>query len=310
MRVAVTGINGFVGRHLAAELVSSGHEVVGVGLGSPIPETAGLLSDHIQHDLTESWPSIDVAAVIHLAALSSVGPSFDDPQAYISANSQMVTHLGEASLRSAQPPRVLLVSSGAVYSPDQQMPIDEDGQIAFASPYAVSKVLNENQAGYYAHRGLAWTVVRPFNHIGPGQRSGFLLPDLYDAVALAARSGEPALVGDLTTQRDYTDVRDVVRAYRLLVEGGGADVGPFNVCSGRAVSGQALLGELLSAMGAENVRIEVDENRLRPTDPRLIVGDHKRLRDLCGWVPIVDTASTVRDFVAECDRATSRGAAL
>lgn len=295
-RVAVTGVNGFVGRHLVPELVSAGVDVVGVGHEEAAAPDG--LSDYVSQDLTAGWPrGLDVDAVVHLAGLSAVGPSFADPQRYLDQNSAMVTHLAEGVLDEAPRVRVLVVSSGAVYDAHQDLPLDEDSRIGFSSPYVVSKVLVENQVAYYAARGLDAVVARPFNHIGPGQGPGFLLPDLLAGAETAAATGEPLRVGDLDTRRDYTDVRDVVRANRLLVEAEHLDERTFNVCSGRSWSGRELLGLLESEWAHGAVAVEVDASRIRPGDPAEIVGDGTRIAKAVGWRPERDVPSSVRDFV-------------
>ncbi len=296
-RVAVTGVNGFVGRHMVAELLATGVEVVGVG-HEPDGHPDGL-ADYVSQDLTAAWPcGLGVDAVVHLAGLSAVGPSFDDPQRYLDQNSAMVTHLCEGVLADSPGVRLLVVSSGAVYDAQQGQPLDETSRIGFSSPYVVSKVLVENLVTYYAGRGLDAVVARPFNHIGPGQGRGFLVPDLLAGLERTAATGEALRVGDLETRRDYTDVRDVVRAYRLLVEAEGLADRVFNVCSGRSWSGQELLGLLESELPHGTVQVEVDQSRIRPGDPREIVGDNTRLQHAVGWKPEIDVPTSVRDFVA------------
>ncbi|QKE02830.1 NAD-dependent epimerase/dehydratase family protein [Nocardioides marmotae] len=308
MRILVTGASGFVGSHLIRELRAAGHLVVGLGSTVPEPATSALLEDFVSVDLADHWPTLpDADGIVHLAALSAVGPSFDDPQRYLSTNTAMVTHLGEYLLAASSPARVLLVSSGAVYDPRQPLPIGESGKLAFTSPYALSKVATEHQAAYYTSRGLPFVVVRPFNHIGPGQRPGFLVPDLYGQVRASQASGEPMTVGDLETERDYTDVRDVVHAYRLLLESDDATGGTFNICSGQALSGRVLLRELTKAMGVGDVAVEVDPRRLRPGDPRRIVGDASAVERAVGWRPKFSVGQTVRDFVATEAAHTSSG---
>lgn len=301
-RVAVTGVNGFVGRHVVNELAGAGVDVVGVGHEDhAVP--AGV-TDYVSQDLTVGWPrGLDVDAVVHLAGLSAVGPSFEDPQRYLEQNSAMITHLAEGVLSDSPGVRVLVVSSGAVYDAQQALPFGESSRIGFSSPYVVSKVLVENQVAYYAARGLDAVVARPFNHIGPGQGTGFLVPDLLRGAAAAAATGESLQVGDLDTRRDYTDVRDVARAYRLLVEAEQLADRVFNVCSGRSWSGRQLLELLESVWPFGDVKVEVDERRVRPGDPREIVGDSSRLHCAVGWEPTIDLQTSVRDFVRE-----SRGA--
>lgn len=295
-RIVVTGVNGFVGHHLAAELTANGIDVVGIGIESTAPSSLdGLLADYVAADLIAEWPSVGpVDAVIHLAGLAAVGPSFDQPQRYISVNSSIVTNLGEGLLASGASPRAVLVSSGAIYGGTQPLPLTEDSTIAINSPYAVSKILNENQAAYYRGRGLDFVIARPFNHIGPGQGPGFLLPDL--AAALATGE-EPLKAGNLDTRRDYTDVRDVARAYRLLATQPTLRHDVYNICSGRSLSGNDILAELLKASGRSEVRTETDDSRLRPNDPIDIVGDNSRLRGDLGWAPQFSIGDTVADYL-------------
>jgi GDP-4-dehydro-6-deoxy-D-mannose reductase len=292
VRVAVSGVNGFVGQHLVRELVSHGHEVLGTSNGPVEPTIQDALAAYSDQDLTVAWPALEVDAVVHLAGLSAVGPSFEDPQSYIHGNSAPVTQLGEHLLRTERPVRVVVVSTGAVYAPGAAL--GEDSPTQPSSPYAVSKLLVETQCAYYRRRGVDVTVMRPFNHVGPGQQPGFLLPDLIAGLARGSLT-----VGNLDTRRDYTDVRDVVRAYRLSVEADRSDTGLFNVCSARSVSGRSLLRLVVSELGIEEPQVLVDSSRLRPDDPTEIRGDNSLIGEVLGWRPEIDLKTTVRDTVAE-----------
>jgi GDP-4-dehydro-6-deoxy-D-mannose reductase len=301
MRVAITGVTGFVGPHVVRELVGAGHEVIGV---SDVGD-GDLGVAFVPCDLTRAWPEeLDgVDAVVHLAGLSAVGPSFSAPQHYVETNSAMVTTMCEALVSAGSTARVLVVSSGAVYDAFQPHPIAESGAVATNSPYVVSKLLVENFASYYGGRGLDVVVARPFNHIGPGQKDGFLLPDLVTEATSASAEGRAMRVGDLSTSRDYTDVRDVARAYRLLLE---AELGNdfaahrvFNICSGRARSGNELCELALGELGLADLRRSVDESRIRPNDPRSITGAHDRLTAVTGWAPEHRIEDTVHDYVTE-----------
>ncbi|GCD90655.1 GDP-mannose 4,6-dehydratase [Nocardioides sp. LS1] len=296
MKVVVTGVNGFVGRHLGRELFNHGHTVVGVGLGPVTPEMAGVLTDYFDRDLTAGWPGVECDGVVHLAALSAVGPSFDDPQKYIAANSAPMTHMAEAILASPASPRIVVVSTGAVYGPSSE-PLAEDEPTVPTSPYVMSKLVTEIQSAYYRRRGLDIVVMRPFNHIGPGQGPGFILPDLVAGVRRAHFLREDLRVGNLDTRRDYTDVRDVVRAYRLALEVPDLGHGVLNVCSGRSVSGHELLGNIARAMAVDIPQLQVDPTRLRPNDPTDVRGDNGRIHTSLGWEPVVSLEQSVRDLV-------------
>jgi GDP-4-dehydro-6-deoxy-D-mannose reductase len=292
VRVAVSGVNGFVGQHLARDLAAHDHEVLGVSKGPVVPALEAVLADYTDCDLAEAWPEVDADAVVHLAGLSAVGPSFGDPQGYLQGNSAPVTRLCEALLDAGRSPRLVVVSTGAVYAPG--VGLDEASPTQPTSPYAVSKLLVETQCAYYRRRGLDVTVMRPFNHIGPGQLAGFLLPDLIAAVT----SGE-VTAGNLETRRDYTDVRDVVRAYRLAVEARTVGAPLFNVCSATSVSGTTLLGLVVAELGVELPPVVVDPARLRPDDPVDIRGDNGLIGTVLGWRPELALETTVRDTVAE-----------
>ena len=299
----ITGSGGFVGPHLARELLAHGWRVVGVDHAER-PADLPAEVDHRRLDLLDpeavaTLPRAD--AVVHLAGLSSVPESFREPQRYLAVNTGLVTTLGEELLRRGDPVRWLVVSTGALYDARAPQPLDEDAPLACASPYAVSKAATELQVDYYVRRGLDAVVVRPFNHIGPGQRPGFLLPDLVRGLLDAHATGEPMRVGDLTTARDYTDVRDVCRAYRLLLEAPALPtdrVRRVNVASGRPTTGRRLLELAAQAAGVPVPAVVVDPDRLRPTDAATIAGDASALHAATGWEPVVPLERTVADVVA------------
>lgn len=297
-RVVVSGVNGFVGHHLARELFSAGVSVVGIGQENNVnPAISEIVDEYYQANLVESWPDVPKAkAIIHLAGLAAVGPSFEKPQLYINANSSMVTNLCEHYVNKEQKPRIVIVSSGTVYDSNQDLPINEAGRIGFTSPYAVSKILNENQADYYRHRGLDCVVVRPFNHIGPGQGLGFLLSDMYERLSKLG-DGEKIVTGNIETRRDYTDVRDIVRAYGRLALTTTLNYGVYNLCSGKSVSGVEIFNSLKKEMGLNGIRYEIDQSLVRPNDILDIVGDSSRLQEETGWSPQIDIHQTVADFV-------------
>ena len=294
----MTGVGGFVGPHLVRELASHGHSVIGMGLG-PVGEDVGpLLSDYVAVDLRDHWPSVSCDAVVHLAALSAVGPSFNEPQRYIESNSAPMTRLAEALLSTNEKVRVIVVSTGAVYHTADNQSLDEGSPTNPSSPYIVSKILTEAQSAYYRQRGLDILVMRPFNHIGPGQGPGFLLPDLVNGVTHWMETEEAVSVGNLATRRDYTDVRDVVRAYRLALEAPHVTAPVLNVCSGKSVSGRELLDLVAEALtDGRRPEILVDQAKLRPGDPGEVRGDNTAIRETLGWQPSIDLVQTVRDVV-------------
>jgi GDP-4-dehydro-6-deoxy-D-mannose reductase len=299
-RVVITGVDGFVGRHLARIAALDGYAVTGISRSAEIDVTLGEhLSNYVSADLRDGWPTATPVdgVIVHLAGLAAVGASFDRPQDYLAGNSAMVTNMCEALASAGSKARIVAVSSGAVYAPNLDDPARvENDPVAFTSPYVVSKVLVENQLAYYRRRGLDTVVVRPFNHIGPGQGPGFLVPDLIQRLRSLA-PGASLSVGNLATRRDYTDVRDVARAYLTLGFAPELAHDVYNVASGRAYSGAEILELICAAEGRDVPECEVDTSRFRATDPHEIVGDATRLREELGWAPEITITTSLRDAV-------------
>ena len=169
--------------------------------------------------------------------------------------------------------------------------------MGFSSPYAVSKVLVENQLAYYRGRGLDTVVARPFNHSGPGQGPGFLIPDLIRRVTDSS-SEDVLSVGSLSTRRDYTDVRDVARAYLSLITAPSLSHDIYNVASGTTRSGREILAAVSVALGRPVPETRVDPSLVRPNDPASITGDATRLRAETGWAPDIAFEQMIADSVA------------
>ncbi|WP_028707789.1 NAD-dependent epimerase/dehydratase family protein [Propionicicella superfundia] len=292
--VTVTGASGFVGAHVVELLHERGLEVVGV---VDQDDPAGEADDLVIADLAAGFPAEALSdVVIHLAGLTAVGPSFAEPQRYLESNSAMVTHLCETVLSSGRPVRTLVAGSAAVYGgASGDTPLDESAPLRPASPYAVSKVLVEYQVGYYRTRGLDAVVMRPFGSLGPGQGTGFLVPDL-TAKVQALAPGEPLPTGPLDMERDYTDVRDVARAYVevALAERPAHDV--YNVASGRAVAVHDILALVCASLGRPVPALAIDPARARAADPSRVVGDASRLRREFGWTPRIPLATSITDY--------------
>ncbi|MDR3190089.1 MAG: GDP-mannose 4,6-dehydratase [Lactobacillaceae bacterium] len=298
-KIVVTGINGFVGFHLAQLLSSKGYDVIGIGIEAKMnANLTPFVSEYYVVDLVQNYPELpDVDGLIHLAGFSAVGPSYDNPQRYINGNTAMVTNIGEYYAKQAKKPRIVMISSGAIYDGEQPMPISETSEIGFGSPYAVSKVAVENQARYYNKRGLNIVVARPFNHIGPGQGKGFLLPDLYGRISELAAHEHEISVGNLATARDYTDVRDIVKAYVMLLEKPDMQHLVYNISSNISIKGTQILQTVLDALGRQDVQYQIDPTLVRPTDILQIQGSHQRLTGETGWEPSYDLATTINDFI-------------
>lgn len=304
--ILISGSSGFVGKHLIELLSGQGHKVSGLG-HTEQPENTDF--NYFKCDLLNGddlakipWDSYD--AIIHLAGLAAVGPSFDKPLEYLDVNAGGTINICERLLGTKA--RVVAISSGAVYDNHQAMPLSESSSsLGYSSPYAVSKIAAENFCQYYKSRGLDVVIARPFNHIGPGQGLGFILPDLYKQVAERDENGSKISVGDLTTKRDYTDVRDIVEAYQLLADTRSLPNPVYNICSGQSHSGQEILNTILEVMGIEPASLEivVDQTKIRPNDPKDVVGSNGRLTEDTGWRPRIELKKTVSDFIDFASRA-------
>lgn len=251
----------------------------------------------VRERIAEVQPEV----VYHLAARSSVGQSWEDPAGTVMENVAVAASVLEAVRLAAPGARVVWVSTCEVYGPPAQLPVREDAPLRPANPYAVSKTAGDQLAAVYAEAyGLDVVRARPFNHAGPGQRPVFIVSSLARQVAEArlAGAGEVEIVtGNPDTRRDFTDVRDVVRAYRLLAAPGSA-AGAFNVASGTSVSAAEQV-ELLAELAAPlRVRHAVDPARVRPHEVMDLRGSPERLAAATGWAPAIDFRQTVADTVA------------
>lgn len=310
MSILITGVGGFVGRHLLDLLYRSNPESVVHGTIIPGSEplehpalkchTLDLRDEQAVDDLLkQTRPKL----IYHLAAQSSPRLSFSEPWQTLENNIRSQLNLIQSSLRLDPQPRLLAVSSAEIYGPvrPEQMPVNEDAPLRPTNPYGVSKVAQDmlGLQFYLSHR-LPILRARPFNHIGPGQREGFVAVDFSMQIArIEAGLQEPVMtVGNLSAQRDFSDVRDVVHAYQLILEHGTAgDV--YNVASGKSYSIQSLLDILL---GYSRVRIDVqvDQARFLPIDLPIVTGDASRLRQVTGWQPTIPFETTLLDVLNDC----------
>ena len=307
MRVLITGVAGFVGGHVVGFLQERHPEVTIVGLDSrPGPRARALEIEIVQSDLEDAaavhsaLERIRPDRIIHLAAQSSPQRSWEDPAGTLRTNVMGMLHLLEAVRAGAAAPRILAVGSTDEYGlvrPDE-LPLREDAPLRPVSPYAVSKVAQGYLALQYAlSLGLHVVRTRTFHHTGPRRGEHFAESSFARQLAeIEAGRRAPRLeVGNLEAVRDFTDVRDVVRAYWMLLDRG-VPGEVYNVCSGRGVS----LGELLERLIAlSGLRVEVhrDASRLRPTDVPALVGDPSRLRAATGWEPTIPLERTLGDLL-------------
>jgi GDP-4-dehydro-6-deoxy-D-mannose reductase len=245
-------------------------------------------------------------AVYHLAALSHVGESWESGAEAFRVNAEGTLHV-LAAARRAGVDRVLVVGSAEEYGAalDADMPLTEEAPLRPVTPYGAAKVAADYLAlQAFLGSGLGAIRARPFNHTGPGQSDRFLVPALARRVADAERRGASEVrVGSLEPIRDITDVRDVVRAYRLLVERG--EPGEvYNVCSGRGVVVGEIAKRLLD-LADRPLRLLVDPDLVRSVDVPRLVGDASKLRAATGWRPEIDLEQTLRDVFDDARAALS-----
>jgi GDP-4-dehydro-6-deoxy-D-mannose reductase len=301
MKALVTGGTGFAGKHLVNELVNSGYEVCATSMHSGrLPNATVIQADLSNPAAVEGidFKSFDV--IFHLAGLAAVGPSFNEPIHYLRTNSEIQVNLLEACLAQSVTPKLLIVSSANIYRADE-LPLKETSEVIPTSPYAVSKINQEYLGQYYGTRGFEIVIARAFNHMGPGQMDGFIVADFAKQIAAAETSGAKVIrTGNLEAKRDYTDVRDIARAYRLLMEK--AKPGEiYNVCSGKAISGEQILAGLLKHTKVE-LKIETDPKLFRPVDRLEVYGSNQKICDDTGWRPEISldqTLSETLDFWRE-----------
>ena len=298
MRALVTGSRGFVGTHLVAHLNACADDVIEADrvIGSPPIEDASAICELI----AEIKPEV----VYHLAGQSDVAASWDDPMGTFLVNANGTLHVVRACI-DAGVDRLLSVTSSDIYgmvSPDD-LPIAEHTPLRPVNPYAASKAAAEMVCiqGFLGH-GLGVIRARAFNHLGPGQSERFLAPALAARIARNELSGNTAVpVGNLSARRDFTDVRDVVKAYRLLVREGEPGEA-YNVCSGRDVA-VSEIAQILLGLAETPMILEQDDRLFRPVDLPVQRGDNAKLRAATGWGPEIALADTLADTL---DDARSR----
>jgi len=292
MRALVIGASGFVGRHLVAHLRSCGDDVVATDRSSGGPDICD--ADGLTAHVLASGADV----VYHLAGQSDVGRSWTDVIGTYRANVEgLVNVLGAA--RAAGVARVVAVLSADVYGrvDEAELPLSEDTPFRPISPYAASKaaadlVCLQAFLGY----GLDVIRARPFTHIGPGQGPGFVASAIAARVAAAERDGLDTIpVGTLTTRRDFTDVRDVVRAYRLLAEHGEPGEA-YNICSGVDVTVQ-FVADTLVGLADRPIRLQPDPALARPADVPVLRGDPTRIHALTGWTAEIPITTTLADIL-------------
>ncbi len=309
VRFLITGATGFAGRHLLRHLQQ---QYPGASLHGTTLSSGGPLDGVTLHELDlcdggktgqllqETQPHF----VAHLAAMSSPRQSFAQSWPTIRNNLLAQINVLEACAALSTQPRVLVVTTSDIYDPTDD-PVSEDSPFLPTSPYSVSKIAQDMHALQFGlERGLPIVRARPFNFMGPGQQEGFVAADFAWQVArIEAGQQSPVInVGNLAARRDFCDVRDVVRAFSLLLTKGTAGQA-YNVASGVAYSIRSLLDSLL-AISSVAIDVRVDESRFVPLDVPLKRGDNRQLREATGWQAQFSLEQSLRDLLQHCRDAT------
>lgn len=298
----VTGINGFVGKYFVSHVFS--HEpdadILGLGLEEQTKvenikyKSVNICdSDKVYNVIEEYRPDY----IVHLAAVSSVAKSWEDPAGCVLNNNATFLNLADAVRKLGLKTRILSVGSSEEYGFYDE-PMKEDFALHPKSPYSVARLSQEYMSKLYVDKfGMDIVMTRSFNHIGPGQSTQFVISSFIDQLVNIAdgKIENKMMVGNIEVARDFTDVRDVVDAYyRILTQAPTREV--YNVCSGVAVKLCDVIDNTSKLLGIKP-NIVVDPTRIRPNDVMLVVGDNTKLKSL-GWMPRYDLNKTISDIIA------------
>ena len=305
MRVLVTGGTGFAGRHAVAELARHGHEVVLFDLEdprSPVESAETIFTGDIRDPdlvakvIKDSSPD----ACIHLAGIAFIPLGDDSPDLVYSVNMLGTMNLLEACRKISPGTRILTVASAFIYAqPERDIPLTEDSPLGPTNVYELSKAAADQASLSYAHQyGMPVMTARPSNHIGPDQARDFVVPSFASQVkAIAAGHQKPLMnVGNLNSECCFSDVRDAVRAYRLIIEAGEPGQA-YNVCASKRLRIGDILDQLCKIAGIRP-KIAIDPEKFRPSTIRPIL-DTRKIRDTTGWSETIDITTTLRDILKQ-----------
>ena len=294
MKALITGSRGFVGRYLLDELITNGYTTFGIDIISDEHATIVNLLDRtaVKNYIKTVQPDV----VFHLAAQAAIPYSWKEPQETFEFNIIGAINLLEA-VRDEKPTcKVLIVGSADQYGATGSIEfISEDVPLTPRNPYAVSKKAQEEFTLVYSKANdLGVYLTRSFNHCGPGQKLGFLIPDICHGIVQVERGVSPYLkIGNMEAVRDFTDVRDIVKAYRLIYEKGiSGEI--YNVGSGHGRKAQEILDRLLY-MAVEVIPVTPDKERMRVSDTPVVICDNSKLQKHTGWVPIIPLEQTLKE---------------
>lgn len=296
-KAIITGSQGFVGKYLRQELETHGYEVIGLDIQSGDDTICVDLLDHkyVQHIVSKLSPT----AIFHLAGQSNVSKSWALPQKTIELNVIASINLMESVRSSAPNCRIVMVGSSDEYGSLGEIgrAVSESVETHPQTPYAVSKKAQEEMAQIYVRSyGMNICMTRSFNHVGVGQSKGFLVPDFASGIVDVERGKASCLrVGNLSSRRDFTHIKDVVHAYRLISEKGQAGE-IYNVGSGTTYSAQEILDKLRTLARCP-IPVEEDPTKIRPSDTPIICCNHDKLTRHTGWIPEYQLEDALREVL-------------
>ena len=309
MKALITGISGFAGSHLAEFLIDKGYELFGTFYDKSTFSNLNGFIDKIRlfecdirnyNDLKQITKKVQPDEIYHLAAISFIPTAIENPKLTFDTNLYGTLNLYESVKELKISPKILFVGSADEYGliKESDLPINEDCLLKPLNPYSISKA-SADFISYFYFKNYHLNIirVRPFNHIGPRQSPEFVCSSFAKQMAEIEKGlKEPIIkVGNLETKRDFTDVRDMVRAYWLTIQKG--ELGEvYNICSGKANSIEELLNRIL-ALCEKNIRVKQDTKRLRTSDVPLLIGNFTKFAKKTGWEPEIPLKKTLKDIM-------------
>jgi len=298
MKAFITGINGFVGKYLASYLLENGFEVKGIDrttseiVGCEVEACDILDKEKLSAVVAKIKPDL----TFHLAAMSSMRMSFEKPAETMEVNVEGTKNLFDAIIAAHISPVILVISSLQIYGTPDKNPITEDFPLRPASPYAKSKVEQEKICKEYFGKGLKIIISRSFNHTGPGQIAEYVWSSFAKQIAeIEVGKRSEVKVGNLNIERDFSDVRDIVRAYLLAVQKCKAGE-IYNICRGKGYNIGKML-EILKSYSTADIKIVVDPERMRKIDVPILYGNNSKFVNATGWKPEIEFEKTLKDML-------------
>ena len=299
-KALIFGIGGFVGPYLAKELIDNGYKVYGTDTVDSTSAFSyeGYYKCNIldKENVRKIIEDVKPTHIINLAAISSVGQSWKIPDVTMQVNVNGTLNIFYGCLASNIKPKILLIGSSEEYIPSDK-PINEETEINANNPYGISKVAQEQFAKIYREK-YNWDIfcVRAFNHIGVGQRDTFVIPSWCKQVAEIEKCiREPKLiVGNINVSRDFTDVRDIVHAYRLVLESNNSSE-IYNVGQGKSLLLSDILNYIIS-LSSKDIKVEINQDLIRPNDNAIICCDNNKIKKKLNWKPKYDVLDTIKEI--------------